>query len=444
MTKQPIHVKLLIVDDFALDVHAIIRLLKSDTTRDLNHTEFEIHSASTGGEGLILAQEIQPDCILLDYGLPDMDGLEFIDSLTEIRGTLKIPIVMLTGQGDEQVAVKAMKRGVHDYLVKGSFNAGQLTWTIASALEKAKLQKQLLSKHEELELFASRMAHDILGPLSNLSLYAEYLELYTDIESSTAMQVDVSPQNEKYVNPLQSIMAAVDHIVDMVEAFRDYAHVGRTTDNFSEVNLATVIEHILLLHRNEIRESGAVFHIDPLPTIIGDSVGLGQLLQNLITNALKYSETKPYIEIKAKKNGFKWQISVSDNGIGIEDTEFDQETLFEPFVRKHSRSQYPGSGIGLATCRKIVEQHGGEIWFTSAPNEGTSFYFTLDQNLEIARPLIDDHIVENLALLDRHYLQNEIIDDSFKIAGWSSSTDKPMSSSLRISKGADSPSTRYH
>lgn len=444
MTKQPTYVKLLIIDDFALDVHSIIRLLKSNNTQELCRTEYEIHSAATGGEGLMLAQKVRPDCILLDYGLPDMNGLEFIDILTEIQGVSKAPIVMLTGQGDEVVAVNAMKRGVHDYLIKGNFNAGQLTWTISSALEKARLQKQLQSKREELEMFVSRMAHDILGPLSNLSLYAEYLEIYSDTDNCAVAHIDVPSQDDKHADPLKATMAAVDHIIDMVEAFRDYARVGRTTDNFSEVNLAKVIDHILLLHRKEIREVGAEIYIDSLPTVIGDSVGLGQLLQNLITNALKYSKDSPQIAVNAIKLGSKWQISVSDNGIGIEDADFDPEAIFEPFVRKHSRSQYPGSGIGLATCRKIVEQHGGEIWFTSTPNEGTSFYFTLDQELEIAQPLLDDQIVENLALLDHHYLQNESTDDLFRLAGWSPSSTNPTFDSFSSNNEANGSSTRYH
>lgn len=376
MTKSSTYIKILIVDDFKLDVHAITRQLRSERVKQLAPIEYEIRSAATGHLGLVEAQEFRPDCTLLDYGLPDMNGLEFIDSLIEVSGELATPIVMLTGQGDEQIAVDALKRGVHDYLIKGNFKEGQLTWTIFSALEKATLQKQLSSKHEELELFASRMAHDILGPLSNLSIYAEYLEDFVDLDKAKS-------DNSSSLDPLNAIMSSIDHIVEMVEAFRDYASVGRTQMNFGQVNLNCIIEHVLLLLQAEINSVGAQISVDPLPLVIGDNVGLGQLLQNLIANAIKYCSESPRIKISAVKLGSKWQIRVSDNGIGIDNADQIHDQLFEPFARSHTHTQYPGTGVGLATCRKIAEQHGGKIWFSSTPKQGTTFYFTLDQDLEI-------------------------------------------------------------
>lgn len=439
MIKHSSDVKILIVDDFALDIHSITRQLRSASVHELATISYDIRAATTGRDGLIQAQEFQPDCILLDYGLPDMTGLEFIDTIVEIRGVLDVPIVMLTGQGDEKIAVSAMKRGVHDYLIKGNFNAGQLTWTISSALEKARLQAQLASKHEELEMFAARMAHDILGPLSNLSLYAEYLEGYVDGPEATGQ--NANSKADTYANPLNAIMASVDHIVDMVEAFRDYAHLGRTDIHFSEVNLDTIIDHILLLQRSEINKTNAEILVDPLPTVIGDGAGLGQLLQNLISNALKYCADKPCIHVSAARIGSKWQISVSDNGIGIRDAE---DEIFEPFVRKHNRTQYPGSGIGLATCRKIVEQHGGEIWYASSADQGTTFYFTLEQNLEVTANPLTDHMVESLAQIDHRYIPGEGSSESYKLAGWSAPTERRSISSLLPNKHTDSGSTYYH
>lgn len=439
MAKQSSYVKVLIIDDLLHDIQYITRQLKSKRVHEIAHTEYDIQSTITGRDGLTQAQAFQPDCILLNYSLPDMNGLEFIDSLVEIRGELNVPIVMLTGQDDEQIAISAMKRGVHDYLIKGNFNAGQLTWTISSALEKAKLQEALASKHEELEMFAARMAHDILGPLSNISLYAEYLESYADDQNLAAQKA--SDESELQANPLKTIMASVEHIVDIVEAFRDYAHLGRTNIHLSEVNLDTIIDHILLLLRANINEVGAEILVDPLPTVIGDSAGLGQLLQNLITNALKYCQDKPIIHISALRYGSKWQIRVSDNGIGIDDA---HDEIFEPFVRKHSRAQYPGAGIGLATCRKIVQQHGGEIWCASSPDNGTTFYFTLEQDLEISVPPLTDHIVENLALLDHRYIPGETGSDSYKLAGQAASAKKRSIGALLPNKNADGKSTYYH
>lgn len=437
MTKSPTYIKILIVDDFELDVHAITRQLRSERVKQLAPIEYEIRSAATGHLGLVEAQAFQPDCILLDYGLPDMNGLEFIDSLIEVSGELATPIVMLTGQGDEQIAVNALKRGVHDYLIKGSFNEGQLTWTIFSALEKANLHKQISSKHEELELFASRMAHDILGPLSNLSLYAEYLEDFVDLDEAKS-------DEHASLDPLNAIMSSIDHIVEMVEAFRDYASVGRTQMTFGQVNLNSIIDHILLLLRAEIDSAGAQISVDPLPLIIGDTVGLGQLLQNLISNALKYCSKSPQIKISAVKLGSKWQIRVSDNGIGIDNADQIHDQLFEPFVRNHTRTQYPGAGIGLATCHKIVEQHGGEIWFSSTPKQGTTFYFTLDQDLDMELPPLEDHLIENLALLNHSTISAESEVEWFRRTKQATPNEQQIIDSVLPNKHADGATSYYH
>jgi light-regulated signal transduction histidine kinase (bacteriophytochrome) len=125
-----------------------------------------------------------------------------------------------------------------------------------------------------------------------------------------------------------------------------------------------------------IEESGATVTHDALPSVYGDPVQLLQLLQNLIGNALKFrSEEPPRINVGCKREAASWRFSVSDNGIGI--AESDSERVFGLFARLHSKDQYPGAGIGLALCKKIVDAHGGKIWLESAPGAGTRFSFTL-------------------------------------------------------------------
>ena len=126
----------------------------------------------------------------------------------------------------------------------------------------------------------------------------------------------------------------------------------------------------------QLTECGAVIAHDPLPTVPGDATRLRQVLQNLIGNALKFRAAKPpRIHIAAVKEAQHWRFAVRDNGIGIDPQQ--TERLFQVFQRLHSQSEYPGSGIGLAICKKIVEQHGGRIWVESRPGEGAIFYFTL-------------------------------------------------------------------
>jgi light-regulated signal transduction histidine kinase (bacteriophytochrome) len=132
------------------------------------------------------------------------------------------------------------------------------------------------------------------------------------------------------------------------------------------------VEHLAVA----VRESGAEVTCGDLPTVLGDGTQLAQLFQNLIGNGIKFrSGRPPGIRVEAVPNGHFWQISVRDNGIGIDSRYHDR--LFVIFERLHGREEYPGTGIGLAICKRIVERHGGRIWLQSEPDQGTTFFFTL-------------------------------------------------------------------
>src|SRR5262249_52523091 len=133
-----------------------------------------------------------------------------------------------------------------------------------------------------------------------------------------------------------------------------------------------------------VEESGAVVTQDPLPTVYADSGQLIQLFQNLIGNGLKFrGPASPRIHVGAREKNGEWVLSVSDNGIGIEPQYF--ERIFVIFQRLHTREEYPGTGIGLALCKRIVERHGGRIWVESAPGQGATFYFTLPVTCPVPR-----------------------------------------------------------
>jgi signal transduction histidine kinase len=154
-----------------------------------------------------------------------------------------------------------------------------------------------------------------------------------------------------------------------------YTRAGQTPE-FTAVDCEPVLAQVLSALQASVTERGAVITHDPLPTIRGDATRLSQVLQNLIGNALKFCEaTPPRIHITAVKEGLHWRVSVRDNGIGIAPQHMSK--LFQVFQRLHSRGEYPGTGMGLAICKKIIEQHGGRIWVESQPGQGATFCFTL-------------------------------------------------------------------
>lgn len=145
-----------------------------------------------------------------------------------------------------------------------------------------------------------------------------------------------------------------------------------------ETDLSVVMNRVLVDLERVIKESGASITVDPLPSVLANATQMGQLLQNLIANAIKFhGKEAPRVHVEAQRNGKEWILSVRDNGIGIEPQYADR--IFVMFQRLHSREEYPGTGIGLAVCKKIVERHGGRIWVESVQGKGAAFHFTIPQ-----------------------------------------------------------------
>jgi light-regulated signal transduction histidine kinase (bacteriophytochrome) len=162
----------------------------------------------------------------------------------------------------------------------------------------------------------------------------------------------------------------------LIDALLAYSRVGTTAQEVGPVDCESVLASTLRTLHIAITESAAVVTHDPLPTVRGDEVQIGQVLQNLLSNALKFHGPEPpRVHIAARREGQHWVFAVRDNGIGINPRH--GERIFQVFQRLHTRREYPGTGIGLTTCKKIVEQHGGRIWVESELGRGTTFFFTL-------------------------------------------------------------------
>jgi light-regulated signal transduction histidine kinase (bacteriophytochrome) len=155
-----------------------------------------------------------------------------------------------------------------------------------------------------------------------------------------------------------------------------YSRVGSQGKPLTPTDSETILQQTLQILQIQIAESGAMVTSDPLPTVRADRTQLGMLWQNLLSNAVKFhGQEPPRIHIPAQRQGAEWVFSVHDNGIGLDPKQ--AERIFVVFQRLHTRTEYPGTGIGLAICKKIVERHGGRIWVESAPGQGATFLFTL-------------------------------------------------------------------
>jgi light-regulated signal transduction histidine kinase (bacteriophytochrome) len=162
----------------------------------------------------------------------------------------------------------------------------------------------------------------------------------------------------------------------LIEDLLAYSRVGTKGKEFKPAPLEAALRRAIVNLRAAIEESGAAVTYDALPVVEADDSQVAQLFQNLIGNALKFrSASVPRIHVSAREKEGEWEIAVSDNGIGIEPQYF--ERIFMVFQRLHNKGEYPGTGIGLAICKKVVERHGGRIWVESKPDEGSAFHFTL-------------------------------------------------------------------
>lgn len=239
----------------------------------------------------------------------------------------------------------------------------------AEALEEA--VGELSSSNRDLEQFAYIASHDLQEPLRMVANYVQLLE---------RRYKDKLDQDAK-----DFIYYASDGAVRMqklIDSLLEYSRLHSRQKQFKTVNLDRVLQRVLRDLEKRILESGAKITAGPLPGIFGDEVQLGQVFQNLISNALKFKgEDPPKIQIASEEFPDHWKITVRDNGIGIE-PEY-QEKIFKIFQRLHSRAEYPGTGIGLAVFKRIIERHGGTSGVVSEAGKGSSFWFTLPKREEI-------------------------------------------------------------
>jgi light-regulated signal transduction histidine kinase (bacteriophytochrome) len=227
--------------------------------------------------------------------------------------------------------------------------------------------QELEQSNAELEQFAYVASHDLQEPLRMVASFTQLLgkryrgKLDQDADEFIGYAVDGANRMQHLINDLLA-----------------YSRVGTRGKTLVPTDCNMVFKQARDNLAKAVEETSTVIYQDPLPVVLGDEVQLLQVFQNLIANAIKFRGIDPpRIQVTADRQGPEWVFAIRDNGIGIAPEH--QERIFSVFQRLHHRAEYPGTGIGLAICKKIVERHGGRIWVKSQPGKGSTFYFSIPE-----------------------------------------------------------------
>jgi signal transduction histidine kinase len=352
----------LLVEDEPADVELAMLALRQaglDATGEVVQTAEEFTD---------LVRKNSYDVILADYKLPNWNGMESVEILR--REGLDVPVILVSGALGELTAVECIKQGAADYVLKDQL--ARLPGSVRRAVREQGLrqehkqgQEELARSNRDLEQFAYVASHDLQEPLRMVATYTQLL--------AERYQGKLDCDADKYIH------YAVDGALRMQKLVQDllaFSRVGRQGMTLSSTDCNTVLQAALRNLETAIPQSGAAVQRDQLPVVMADSSQLVQVFQNLIGNAIKFrSSEPPLIHVSAAAKGKEWVFAVADNGIGIAAEHVEE--VFVIFRRLHTHAEYPGSGIGLSICKKIIEQHGGRIWVESELGRGSTFKFTL-------------------------------------------------------------------
>lgn len=392
----------LIIDDNLDDCRVMKRELAGEVER--------LFVAHSGQDGLRLAEAHRPDCILLDYCLPDRDGLDVLAALKRPdAASADIPVVMLTGAGSEEVAVQALQQGASDYVCKGvKISPTSLARAIHNAIEAASLRRRALDAEEDLRFFASRAAHDLKSPIRVIRSGTRRIQDAVGCRDGFAEEGRLLGV---VVEELQRIEQTCRRADALIDALLTFSRVSVNDRGACDTDATCELEHVLAniiesrCQTGHDQQQCTITVLGELPPVRGSSSLVGIVLDNVISNALKYQPKdcghtariticcEDQVRDKTlRANARCVTLAIRDNGIGIEPGQLD--AILQPFERLHNRTTYPGSGLGLATCVRVMERLGGSIKVQSAgTGRGATVYLTFKQAVDRVEPESDVEIV---------------------------------------------------
>jgi signal transduction histidine kinase len=406
--------RILVVDDSPEDRAVYRRLLEQAPEH-----AYTLVETALGEEGLRLARQEAPDCLLLDYRLPDLDGLEFLSRLRAEPLLPLVPVIVLTGQGSEAVAVEAMKGGAQDYLLKDAISRRGLQKAVANAIEKVallraveqrtaevaraneELQREVAERkraetalqgmYGELEAlvrqrtaelsrakrqaeeanrmkdeFLATLSHELRTPLNAMLGWAQVLRMGKLDEAATARALETIERNAR---------AQAQLIADLLDVSRIIT--GKLRLEFQPVELSRIVAAALdsIRPAADAKEIRLKIALDPLAgPVLGDADRLQQVAWNLLSNAIKFTPREGTVEVRLRQTGSNAEVQVGDSGVGIRPSFLPY--VFDRFRQAESAGtrSHGGLGLGLSIVRHLVELHGGTVAVESAgAGQGATF-----------------------------------------------------------------------
>ena len=343
----------------------------------LNAANIERHHTRVydGATGRLTAQMLTSEGPVVEHNVQECEGLRTFKQ-EGVRSAVAVPVrsdntilgvLQLGSRAPRGLELEELKwLGAVGSLIGIAVQKFQLFDGLKRAKEDLKESvEELARSNTELEQFAYVASHDLQEPLRMITGYTSLLarryrgKLDNDADEFIGFAVDGAKRMQAMINDLL-----------------DYSRIGSQGKEFAPTDSELIFDRTLVGLQVAIEESGANVTRDPLPTVTGDGIQLGRLFQNLISNAIKYRNGNiPVVHVSCRQRDHDWLFSINDNGIGIAPQHL--ERIFQIFQRLHTDDQYRGTGIGLASCKKIVERHGGRIWVESEPGKGSTFFFTI-------------------------------------------------------------------
>lgn len=364
--------KLLVVDDYQSH-----RFLQKALLEKANYEVVLAESAKEAYECLGLSNPEDfgngIELILMDLQMPEVDGFMACARIKEEPHLKNIPIMMVTTGSTEKHISEAIKHGSVGFIRKPICAPElmahvKLVLSWRSEVEKSnRIACELNRSNKSLNEFALIASHDLKEPLRKIICFGEILK-----QNHTKLMDNIG------LDYLARLLKATDRMQKYIDNLLEYAQVRESNPEYTEVDLNQVACEILDDLSERIKESGGTVKIKKLPVLKADRFQIQQLLQNLTSNALKFHkpEIPPEIVLDSRKTDDHFlEISVTDNGIGFKPE--DLPTILKPLYRLNGRSEFEGTGMGMAICNEIVKSHGGTIAVRSAPGEGTTFLITL-------------------------------------------------------------------